>query len=494
MAQQLVQTQQQKQVQQQRLTQQQYMMLRMLEMPLNELEESVNAELDDNPALETTDTDEELSENESDDADMLNDAEQDNEESEERNEAIDEALETMASDDEMPVPVVSKDADFEEYLYGDTVSFYDKLKEQMAMEELTPQQAAIMEYMIGSLDDDGLLRKSLDTLADELAIYQGIDVTPQALEEVLAKIQTFDPAGVGARNLQECLLLQIERRPEGKLRDLMERVITHYYNEFTHKHWDKIQQELQLNDMQIEALKTEIVRLNPKPGAALGETQGRSTQQITPDFVVDVQDDGTITFTLNQGRLPDLTVAPSFVEMVKKYRNNRQQLNRQEKEAMLYAKDKVDRAQNFIAAVKQRQQTLIATMQAIIKWQHTFFLDGDESELRPMTLKDISGVTGTAISTVSRVASIKYVQTKWGIFPLKFFFNDGYDTGEGEETSTRKIRIALKELVDSEDKKHPLSDDALAMRMKELGFPVARRTVVKYRHQLDIPMARMRKK
>ena len=226
----------------------------------------------------------------------------------------------------------------------------------------------------------------------------------------------------------------------------------------------------------------------------MGETKGRSKEQITNNFVVDVQDDGTITFTLNQGRLPDLTVAPSFVEMVKKYRNNRQQLNRQEKEAMLYAKDKVDRAQNFIAAVKQRQQTLIATMQAIIKWQRTFFLDGDESELRPMTLKDISGVTGTAISTVSRVANIKYVQTKWGIFPLKFFFNDGYDTGEGEETSTRKIRIALKELVDSEDKKHPLSDDALAMRMKELGFPVARRTVVKYRHQLDIPMARMRKK
>lgn len=488
--QELIQTQ--KQVQQQRLTQQQMLVVRMLEMPLNELEESVGAEIDDNPALETASAEDDYTMEESGD---MGGNEVDGE-LQERKDALDDALSQIGSDDEMPTATsyMSHDnADYEEMVYGDTTSFYDKLKEQMAMEDLSDVEQDVMEYLIGSLDDDGLLRKPIDAIADELAVYHNIEVSAETIERVLQRLQTFDPAGIGARSLQECLLLQIERRPDGRLKELMHEVIAHYFTAFTHKHWDKIQQEMQLTDLQTRMLREEIVKLNPKPGASLGETEGRSTQQITPDFIVETLDDGTITFTLNRGNVPELKVSPSFTEMVEAYRNNKGGMNRQEKEALLYAKEKVDRAQGFIAAVKQRQHTLTVTMKAIIDWQRPFFLDGDEGDLRPMILKDIAGKTGLDISTISRVAAVKYAQTKWGTFPLKFFFSDGYTNREGEETSTRRVRLALKELIDNEDKHHPLSDDTLAARMEKMGFPVARRTVAKYRQLMDIPVARLRK-
>lgn len=500
MPQRLIQEQTQKLAQQQRLTQQQMLFVKMVEMPLNELEESMLTELDDNPALEVGDKEpvDDTPSSEGDPAADTEEAFMEKTEREEREEALDSALEELGSDDELP-PVsnghqMQDNADYEEIVYGDTTSFYDKLKEQMGMEDLTETQRDIMEYLIGSLDDDGILRKTLDAITDELAVYHNIDVPEQEIERLLKVLQGFDPAGIGARSLQECLLLQIARKPEGRLKELMREVIDNHYDAFLKKHWDKIQSEMNLTDLQKETLRNEILKLNPKPGASLGETEGRNLQQITPDFIVETdEDENSISFSLNHGNIPELTVSPSFTDMVHTYRNNKQGMNRQEKEALLYAKEKVDKAQGFIDAIKQRRHTLYLTMKAIIEYQRTFFLDGDEADLKPMILKDIADKTGLDISTVSRVANAKYAQTKWGTFPLKFFFSDGYVAADGEEASTRKLRLTLKEIVEKEDKGRPLSDDALAEMMKDKGFPIARRTIAKYRQQLGIPVARLRR-
>ena len=471
------------------------LLVRLLEMPLTELEESIHAELDDNPALETEGAD--YSDAEKDD---LTDETEDFEaktEREEREDALDSALEQLGSDDELPVADYRQQQvnsqEYEEMIYGDTVSFYDKLKEQVAEQELTDRQRDILLYLIGSLDDDGLLRKSLDTIADELAIYHNIDGTEEEIEDVLHILQEFDPAGIGGRSLKECLLLQIDRSIATETRLLTRQVIADYFDEFTKKHWDKIRQAMKLSPLQVTAIQAEIHKLNPKPGAAMGETQGRNLQQITPDFIVDTAEDGTVTFSLNQGQVPELHVSPSFTEMLAAYQNNKSGMNRQQKEALLYAKEKVDKAQGFIDAVRQRRHTLSLTMHAIIDWQRKFFQDGDESDLKPMILKDIADKTGLDISTISRVSNIKYAQTKWGTFPLRFFFSDGYTTEEGEELSTRKIKLALKEIIDHEDKNRPMSDEALTQMMKQRGFPIARRTVAKYREQLGVPVARLRK-
>ena len=509
MAQKLIQTQAQKLQQLQRLTAQQMLQVKLLEMPLTELEENINAELDDNPALESENPDDALMGEGNEDGSALDDdSENSNDEDgedayeaqtekEEREDALDSALEGIGQDDQMPDYNTERNstqnADYEEMVYGDTTSFYDKLKEQMDMQVLSDKEKEIMEYLIGSLDDDGWLRKDLDSICDELAIYQNIDVSEKEVEHVLHILQTFDPAGVGARNLQECLLLQVKRLPRGVLRKTMEEVFTDYFDEFTKKHWDKIQVGLELNDTQLDTLKEEIRKLNPKPGASLGETEGRNLQQITPDFIVDTADDGTVTFTLNRGNIPELTVSPSFTDMIDTYKKNKEKMSRQDKEALLYAKEKVDKAQGFIEAIKQRRHTLIVTMKAIIEIQKRFFQDGDEADLKPMILKDVADRTGLDISTISRVSNVKYAQTKWGTFPLKFFFTDSYTTEDGEEMSTRKIKLALQELIKKEDKKKPLSDDAIAKAMKEKGFPIARRTVSKYREQLGIPVARLRK-
>ena len=277
------------------------------------------------------------------------------------------------------------------------------------------------------------------------------------------------------------------------MRDLMERVVNDYFEAFTRKHWDKIQAELGLNDTQAEVLFRELRKLNPRPGASLGEVVGRSMQQITPDFIVDTQDDGTITFTLNNGEVPELKVSQSFVDSMKEYQQNKDHLSRQTKEALLYIKKKVDAAQGFIEAVKVRRHTLSVTMRAIIQLQRQFFLDGDEASLRPMILKDVAEKAGLDISTVSRVSNSKYAQTRWGTFPLRHFFSDGYVTESGEELSTRQIKAALRDLIDAEDKRKPLSDDQLKDQLAEKGFPIARRTVAKYREQLGIPIARLRK-
>ena len=507
MAQKLIQTQAQKLQQLQRLSAQQMLQVKLLEMPLTELEDSINAELDDNPALESENPDDMLNENVAND-DSPADDEYDNSndedayeaesEKEARKDELDQALESIGKDDQMPDYNTDRynnqdSADYEEMIYGDTTSFYDKLKEQMDMQPLSDKEKEVMEYLIGSLDDDGLLRKDLDSICDELAIYHNIDVTEKDIEHVLHILQTFDPAGVGGRSLQECLLLQVKRLPRGVLRKTMEEVFTDYFEEFTKKHWDKIKTGLELNDTQVETLQAEIRKLNPKPGASMGETEGRNMQQITPDFIIDTNDDGTITFSLNRGNIPQLTVSPSFTDMIDTYRKHKDKMSRSDKEALLYAKEKVDKAQGFIEAIKQRRHTLIVTMKAIIDIQRQFFLDGDEADLKPMILKDVAERTGLDISTISRVSNVKYAQTKWGTFPLKFFFTDSYTTEDGEEMSTRKIKIALHDIIEKEDKKKPLSDDALAKLLKEKGFPIARRTVAKYREQLGIPVARLRK-
>ena len=509
MTQKLIQTQEQKLQQLQRLSAQQMLQVKMLEMPLNELEDNINAELDDNPALETENPDDALMGEGNEDRSALDDSDNSNDdefgddayeaqsENEERKDELDQALDSIGKDDQMPDYNTDRyntqNADYEEMVYGDTTSFYDKLKEQMDMQILTDKEKQIMEYLIGSLDEDGLLRKDLDSICDELIIYHNIDVSEKEIEHVLHKLQSFDPAGVGGRSLQECLLLQVKRLPKGVLRKTMEEVFEDYFDEFTKKHWDKIKSGLELNETQLETLKDEIRKLNPKPGASLGETDGRNMQQINPDFIVDTADDGTITFTLNRGNMPELTVSPSFTDMIETYKKHKDQMSRKDKEALLYAKEKVDKAQGFIEAIKQRRHTLIITMKAIIDIQRQFFLDGDEADLKPMILKDVAERTKLDISTISRVRIEKYVQTKWGIFPLKFFFTDSYTTEDGEELSTRKIKIALQHLIENEDKKKPLSDDAISKVMKEKGFPIARRTVAKYREQLGIPVARLRK-
>lgn len=507
MAQELIQTQEQRQQMLQRLSSQQLLVVKLLEMPLAELEESIRNELDDNPALESIRTDDNEAE-----SGTVTDASDDNDnpsepdapddydlenERQERADALDSALQEIGQDDQMPSTGngqnTTQTADYEEMVYGDTTSFYDKLKEQMDMLVLTEQEKEVMEYLIGSLDDDGLLRKPLDSISDELAIYHNLDLSTTEILHVLEKLQSLDPAGIGARSLQECLLLQVRRRPTGVLRKAMEEVLTDHYKEFTRKHWHKIKQALELNDTQLQTLREEIQRLNPKPGASLGETEGRSLQQITPDFIVETQDDGTVTFSLNNSSLPSLSIDSSFTTLLDSFRNHEGPLNRQDKEAQLYARDKVSRAQGFIDAVKQRQQTLILTMKTIIQLQKPFFLDGDEAELRPMILKDVADRTGLDISTVSRVSNMKYAQTKWGIFPLRFFFSDTYTSESGEEMSVRKVKLALKDIIDKEDKGKPLSDELLTKMMEKQGYHIARRTVAKYREQMNIPVARLRR-
>ena len=402
------QIQEQRLIQQQKLTQsitqQQLLQAQLTELPITQLVERVNAEMDDNPALEISAEEPEYAESpefpESSDT-------SDSYEQEERQSALDAAFESLGRDDE-DLPVYqggySSQEEREEIVYGQSESFYDQLKEQMDMTTLTDEEKSVMEYLIGSLDDDGLLRKPLHSICDELAIYHHIDITDEHLLQVLRKLQDFDPAGIGARSLQECLLLQIARREPSKLKDLMQQTIETYFELFTKKHWEKLQQQLQLTDLQAETLIKELRKLNPKPGTSMGEEVGRSIQQITPDFIVDTQEDGTVTFSLNTGDIPELHVSQSFTDTLKEYQENKDNMSRQMKEALLYTKKKVDAAQSFIEAIQVRRHTLTVTMKAIIQWQHRFFEDGDEASLRPMILKDIAEKTGLDLSTVSRCA------------------------------------------------------------------------------------------
>lgn len=495
MPQRLEQTERQELKQKQRLSSQQMLQVKLIGMSIAELEEKIKTELYDNPALETSAP---MDEGEGE-ADLGMDAyggDEEHAEQEEREDEFEKALEEIGIDEEMSGITSSErsvDDDYVEPVYGNIVSFYDSLKEQMGEEELSEKQEYVLEYLIGSLDSNGYLRKSLEDLCDELAIYHNVEVTEQELEEVLRILQSFDPPGIGARSLQECLMIQIGRKPNGLLKDKMKEVIAKHFDEFIKKHWDKIRVSMGISEDLSDDLQRELRRLNPKPGAAMGESVGRNLQQITPDFIVNTNEDGTISFTLNDGNVPVLKVSPDYTESIEEYKKRKGSLSRSEKESLAFYEDKVNKAQGFIDAIRQRRHTLYATMKAIIEWQRKYFLDGDEADLKPMILKDIAEKTGLDISTISRVSNEKYVQTNWGAFPLRHFFSDGYVTEGGEETSTRKIKLSLKELIDKEKKEKPLSDDALAAEMKKLGYPIARRTVAKYREQLGIPVARLRK-
>ena len=468
MSQSQIQEQLQQLKQGQAFSHQQLLQASLVELPITQLMDRITMEMNDNPALETASPGDE-EENNLETIDILDDLDNPDDfesrsEREERQSALDDALSNLGrDDDELPVyhGGSSVAEEREEMVYGESVSFYDQLKEQMGELDMSDHQRYVMEYLIGSLEDDGLLRKDLGAICDELAVYHNVDVTEQELLQVLQLLQTFDPAGIGARSLQECLLL--------------------------------IQTSLSLNDAQAEALFRELRKLNPRPGASLGETVGRNMQQITPDFIVDTLDDGTVTFTLNNGEVPELKVSQSFVDSMKEYQQNKDHLSRQTKEALLYIKKKVDAAQGFIEAIKVRRHTLTVTMRAIIQLQHQFFVDGDEASLRPMILRDVAEKTGLDPSTISRVSNSKYAQTRWGTFPLRHFFSDAYVTESGEELSTRQIKAALRDIIDGEDKHRPLSDDALKEELTRRGFPIARRTVAKYREQLGIPIARLRR-
>lgn len=485
-----VQTQAQQQIQ--TLSPQQILVVKLLELPAVELEDRVRAELLENPALEDGHDDNE--------ADEYADATT----SEEEGDTSYDSLSDYLNEDDIPDYKLQennriRDEQPEEIPISASTSFYETLKEQLGEQELSERQRELAEYLIGSLDDDGLLRKSLDDLSNDLAIYSGIDASVQELEEVLKIIQDFDPAGLGARNLKECLLIQVRRKMDTQpdedesLLHIEESILTNCYEEFTRKHWEKIEQKLGLDEATTRQAIKEICRLNPRPGASMGETIGKNLQQIVPDFLVDTDDEGNITLTLNNRNVPELRMSRDFTTLVEEHTKNKANQSKESKEALLFLKQKMDAAQGFIDAIKQRQNTLLKTMQAIIDLQRPFFLEGDESLLRPMILKDVAERTGLDISTISRVSNSKYVQTNFGIYQLKFFFSDGYTTGDGEEMSVREIRKILKECIDSEDKKKPLTDDELTDLLKEKGYPIARRTVAKYRQQMGIPVARLRK-
>lgn len=485
-----IQSQAQQQIQ--TLSPQQILVVKLLELPAVELEDRIHAELLENPALE-----EKKEENATDDFADTTDNTTDNEANEY------DSLSDYLTEDDIPDYKLqennrSKAEQVEEIPFSEATSFYELLQEQLSERNLTDHQRELAEYLIGSLDDDGLLRKSLESISDELAIYAGIEASQAELKKVLVTIQDFDPAGLGARNLQECLLIQIRRRKERAagstpLLELEEEIIGQYYEEFTRKHWDKIIQKLKITEEKFKEAIAEITKLNPRPGASLGETIGRNMQQIVPDFLVEVIDNDSITINLNNRNVPELRMSRDFTQMVEEHTKNRANQSKESKDAMIFLKQKIDAAQGFIDAIKQRQNTLMTTMKAIIDMQRAFFIEGDESLLKPMILKDVAERTGLDISTISRVSNSKYVQMNYGIYPLKFFFSDGYTNEDGEEMSVREIRKILKECIDSENKKKPLTDDELTHILKNKGYPIARRTIAKYRQQLNIPVARLRK-
>ena len=355
---------------------------------------------------------------------------------------------------------------------GETLSFYDRLTEQMGEYDLSDHERDILEYLIGSLDDNGFITKPLSQIADELEIYHSLSASEEEVGKMLAVLQQFDPPGIGARNLKECLLLQ---HPSQKLRTVFER----HWDDFTGKRWDRIQDKMGLTDAEVERLRREVQHLNPRPGNNPSDPVGRATETIKPDFIVEMDDEGTLRLSLNQGDVPSLRLSSETDDGGSE-------------ESASFVREYRERGQLFIDALTQRRLTMTAVMKAIIRLQRPFFREGDENLLRPMRLEDVAEKTGLNLSTVSRVTSSKYVETPYGIYPLKWFFS-GSSTQDGEAVSTRKVKAALKALIEAEDKTEPLSDEALCTALREQGYDIARRTVAKYRETLGYPPARYRK-
>ncbi len=469
----------------QKLSPQQIQMIKLLEIPAIQMEQRIKKELEENPVLE------EGSE------DPFEEQEEAGEE--QSSEQQDEfSLEDYMQDDEIPsyrlnVQNYSPDDKREEIPFTMGSSFGEQLKSQLGLRKLTEEQEILAEYILGNMDEDGYLRRELESIADDLAFSVGMEVSYEALHEVLMIIQEFDPAGIGARNLQECLLLQISRKNmDDPVTELSHRILKNHFEEFTNKHYDKILQRLGINEEELKNALEEILRLNPKPGGAMGDAQGKSFHHIVPDFTLE-ENEGTLQLYLNSNNVPELRVSKTYSDMFESYNANKANASRDDKDAITFVKQKLDSAKWFIDAIKQRQNTMLLTMNAILDYQQEYFYEGDEIRLRPMILKNIADMTNLDISTISRVVNSKYIQTHFGIYPLKYFFSEGMQTDSGEEVSTREIKKILQDCIDNEDKRKPLTDDRLAVILNDKGYLIARRTVAKYREQLGLPVARLRK-
>ena len=466
----------------QRLSPQQIQLMKLLQVPTMELDQRIKQEIEENPALEEG-------------SDELED-EFDNQDDTEENDTDDEFDLSDYIDDDIAdykthANNQSKDDEERVIPLSGEQSFQEKLSEQLHLLDLNETEFIIADILIGNLDESGYLNRDLEALVDDLAFSMNVITSEQEVKSILGLIQTFDPAGVGARSLQECLLLQINRKQDGDIsRFTAKKILEDFFEEFTKKHYDKIALKLEIEDKDLKDAIDEILRLNPKPGGSLRES-AKNQLQITPDFVIN-ETEGRLELSLNSRNAPSLKVSREYESMLRSYSEGAK-TTKSDKEAVSFVRQKLDGAKWFIDAIKQRQQTLLLTMNAIMNYQFAYFLSGDEAKLRPMILKDISDIVNLDISTISRVSNSKYVQTNFGIYPLKYFFSESLSTDSGEEVSTREVKKILSEAINSESKKIPLTDEKLMDLLNEKGYNIARRTVAKYREQLNFPVARMRK-
>jgi len=466
----------------QKLSPQQIQMIKLLEIPTMQLDERIKEELEDNPLLEE-------GRDESGDADDQ-DQQRDDTGFDNTNLSIDEYLNI----DDTPLYKLStknftKEDQKSEIPFSVGSSFHDQLESQLGLRNISERVYMLADYLIGNIDDDGYLRRKLDAVADDMAFSMGVETSEEELESVLKIIQEFDPPGVGARNLKECLLLQLNQKDETPEIKMAKAILTGHFEEFSKKHYDKIIFRMEITEDELKEGVDEILKLNPKPGGSF--QSDKVAEHIIPDFLLEYKD-GAMQLSLNVRNVPELRVSRVYSDMLDAYSKNKR--NKQTKEAVSFVKQKLDSAKWFIDAIKQRQSTMTVTMNAILKHQEEYFLNwGDELLLKPMILKDIADATGLDISTISRVSNSKYIQTPFGIYPLKFFFSEGLLTEKGEEVSTREIKKILQNCVESESKQNPLTDDELTAILQEKGYIVARRTIAKYREQLGISVARLRK-
>jgi RNA polymerase sigma-54 factor len=472
----------------QKLSPQQIQMIKLLEVPTLQIEQRIKKELEENPALEEGQEEEDIH-SEVEEEEQLEDVDKDQEEF---------TLDDYIEDDDIPdyrlqTKNYSKDEDKRtEIPFSVGFSFHEHLKSQLDLRDLTDKQKILGEYILGNIDEDGYLRRELISIVDDLAFLQNVETTENELEEVLKIIQDLEPAGVGARTLRECLLLQIEKRDISQSSvNIAHTILDSYFEEFTKRHYDKIISKLGISENELKAGIEEVLKLNPKPGGVYSDPFYKTSQPIVPDFILELSEDG-FDLHLNSRNLPELRLSNAYSEMLQAYGKDKSQ-KKEMKDAVMFVKQKIDSAKWFIDAIKQRQNTLLLTMNAILEYQNEYFIDGDETKLKPMILKDVAEMTGLDISTVSRVANSKFIQTHFGIFPLKFFFSEGLQTDSGEEVSTREIKRILQDCIENEQKRRPLTDERLTEILQEKGYLIARRTVAKYREQLNIPVARLRR-
>jgi RNA polymerase sigma-54 factor len=471
---------------QQRLSPAQIQVIKMLEVPTLELEERIRQELEENPALEEG---EEIREDDNDPDNELNDDGGNNE---------DMDLDDYMSDDDIPdyrlkVNNTSKDDKREEIPFSIGTTFHEYLIEQLGLQHLTEHERLLAEYVIGNIDDEGYLRRTVEAMVDDIVFHAGVHTTDQEMQRVVDIIQEFEPSGVCATSLKECLILQLERKKYRPEVDIALKIIVDYFDEFSKKHYDKIKKGLEIDDDLLREAVTEISHLNPKPGNAWGgNLLEKSMSVIVPDFILE-NEDGKLSVHLNNSNIPELRVSNTYNELFHTYSEKKSEKNSGLKDAVTFAKQKIDAARWFIDAIKQRHETLLTTMRAIIDFQYEFFIEGDDVCMKPMILKDIADITGYDISTISRVSNSKYIQTEFGVYPVKYFFSESMTNDSGEEVSTREIKKILQGFIENENKKKPLNDDALVDVLKTKGYNIARRTVAKYREQLNIPVARLRK-